>query len=154
MSNEISQLLIEAIGHDNAGNYLNMVEVGKKAVQLYPDVPEAHYVLGCGYMRSGSYELATNSFQNSVLKKPDCVEALNALAICYFNLGKFRKAEKFFSVVIRKKPDYARAYYSRAECWMLMGAIDSVFAEWSLLSTVDRNLASTLQQRFFKFLMS
>jgi|GEM_PF-5927511 len=154
MGNEISQLLIEAIEHDNAGNYPQMIKVGQKAVEMYPEVPEAHYVLGCGHMRSGDYRLAARSFKNSISKKPDCVEALNSLAICHFKLGKTQNAEKIFSKVIRKKPDYARAYFSRAECWMQMGDIDSVFAEWSLLAAIDRNLAVTLQQNFFRFLMS
>jgi tetratricopeptide (TPR) repeat protein len=154
MDNEISQLLIEAIGHDNTGNYQQMIEVGQKAVRLYPEVPEAHYVLGCGHMHSGAYELAADSFQNSVAKKPDCVEALNALAICHFKLGNLQNAEKIFAKVIRKKPDYARAYYCRAECWMLMGDIDSVFSEWSLLAAINQKLATILQQNFFRYLMS
>ena len=154
MSIEISQLLIEAIEHDNAGNYLEMIAVTQKAIQLHPEVPEAHYVLGCGHMRLGAYELAANSFHKAISKKPDCLEALNALAICHFNLGESQKAVKFFSLVIKKNPDYARAYFSRAECWMSLGDVNSAFAEWTLLSTIDKGLATILQQNFFKFLMS
>lgn len=154
MGNEISQLLIDAIEFDNAGKYHRMIEVGEKAVKLYREVPEAHYVLGCGHMRVAAYKLAAKSFKNSISRKPDCVEALNALAICYFRLGEFQSAGKIFSRVIRKKPDYARAYFSRAECWMSMGDIDSVFTEWTLLAAIDRKLAAILQQNFFRYLMS
>ena len=154
MSNEISQLIIEAIQHDNAGNYLEMMAVAQKAVQLYPEVPEAHYILGCGHMKSGAYELAANSFQNSTSIKTDCVKSLNNLGICHFNLGKFQDAVKIFSLVIEKKPDYAKAYYRRAECWLLLGHVDSALAELTLLSGVDQGLAASLQQKFFKLLMS
>ena len=92
MSHEMTQLLRKALGYADDGNYLEMTRLAKKVVQEYPEVPEMHYVLGCGHMKSGEYKLAANSFQNATSKKADFAKAYYCRTECLFFLGDFDSA--------------------------------------------------------------
>ena len=76
MSYEMTQLVKDSIKYANEGNYIEMTRVAKRVIQAYPEVPEIHYVLGCGYIKLGEYELAANSMQNAASIKKHIEEEL------------------------------------------------------------------------------
>ncbi len=92
----------------------------RKAIELKPDVAEAHYNLGIILKSLGKLKETELSTRKAIELKPDYAEAHSNLGIILSDLGKLKEAEFSYRKAIEIKPDYADA------AWNLYGLSNSI----------------------------
>ena len=96
---EIWLQLISLEGQSN--QYIKMVEICNKALDLYPDMPELYFYQGVGYYQLADYESALKSFQTGIPHIPK--EGIGLLSDFYGQIGDI-------SYKLNKKDDAFLAY--------------------------------------------
>lgn len=81
----------------------------EKLVELDPQSPAAHYMLGLGYFDAKKYRQSERSFQKALSISPEAPEIHFHLGVLYDQWKKFDKAVPAFREAIRLKPDYPQA---------------------------------------------
>jgi len=92
-------------------NWDLVIKCYKKAIELNPDLPEAHYNLGLAYVKKGKYGKGIASYKKAVELKPDFALAHYRLGATYGAKGKYNEAITNYKKAIELKPDYADAYH-------------------------------------------
>ena len=81
-----------------------------KALQIKPDIAEAHYNLGGAFSDLGKHEEAVSSYRRALEIKPDYAEAHNNVGNALGDLGKHEDAIASYQRALKLKPDYAKAH--------------------------------------------
>ena len=84
----------------------------RKAIEIEPDLTEAHYNLGIILNDLGKLQEAENSYRKAIEIKPDLAEAYSNLGNVLINLGKLQDAELSYRKAIELKPGFAEAHYN------------------------------------------
>ena len=84
----------------------------RKAIEIKPDLADAHYNLGIILKDLGKLQDAELSYSKAIEIKPDYAEAHYNLGNLLKDLGKLQDAELSYSKAIEIKPDYADAHYN------------------------------------------
>ena len=84
----------------------------RKAIEIKPDIPEAHSNLGNILREFGKFKEAEISTRKAIEIKPDYALAHSNLGGILKNLGKLKEAELSFCKAIEIKPYLASAYFS------------------------------------------
>ena len=109
---EINKLVQRVLMQDRTGKYPQMLNTCHEIIKLQPDIPEAHYFLGCAHMKLDQYQRAIEAFKEAVAQKSDYAEAHNNLGSCQFSLGQHQEATEAFLKAIDSKPDMAAAHFN------------------------------------------
>jgi len=83
-----------------AGDYRRAIEVGKVAVQKYPNSPYAHYCLGESYRMVGEFKLALEHLKKAeslTSNKGDLMYIYNQIGLTYLAMGYLDDALFYFS---------------------------------------------------------
>ncbi|MFQ5799750.1 MAG: protein kinase, partial [Bacteroidota bacterium] len=80
------------------------IEASQKAVQLDPDLPEAHFTLGLAYYIQGRHEEAKDEYQVALSHKPDFYDAYRWLGHMHDILGELEKAADCYRKAAEIKP--------------------------------------------------
>ncbi len=114
----------------------------QKALNIQPDLAEAHYALGLGYLSLGNAQQAAVKFSQALSWNPAWPEAQFQLGVAYYEIREFDLAEQAWRTTLDLSPDFAKAYsnlglirYYKGD---LAGAIDSARQSIAL----DSELAS------------
>ena len=76
----------------------------RKAVQLDPAFPEAHFNLGTLYLRQMGLPEAEAEFRLAIKNRPDYVKAYNNLGLALMSMGKFDESEQNFKKAVELAP--------------------------------------------------
>jgi tetratricopeptide (TPR) repeat protein len=93
-----------------------------RAVQIDPQMPQAHYNLGVLYESQGKTDLAVQAWQATLRLVPDHVEAMNNLGVVLTRRGELDQAIDLLYRAIQLRPDLAAAYANLASAVSLKGA--------------------------------
>ena len=66
------------------------------------------------------------------------------LGVAYSTLGRNQDAVAAYQQVIRLKPTEARAHLALAAVYLMLGDRESALEEYTILKTLDQNLANDL----------
>ncbi|PWT79653.1 MAG: hypothetical protein C5B44_06535, partial [Acidobacteria bacterium] len=85
------------------------LDVFHRAVQRFPQMPEAHYFMGIAARANANYELAETELRKSLELEPDNVNAVAQLGFILFELNHVNEAESTLrrAITINDKHFYA-----------------------------------------------
>ena len=81
-----------------------------KAIEINPNLAEAHYNLGILLTDLKRYDEAEKEYREAIRINPNDAEAHYNLGILLTDLKRYTKAEKEYREAIRINPDYAKAH--------------------------------------------
>ena len=76
----------------------------QKALNIQPDLAEAHYALGFGYLSLGNAQQAAVKFSDALSWYPDWAEAHYQLGVAYYETREFQLAEQAWRTTLDLKP--------------------------------------------------
>jgi lipoprotein NlpI len=126
------------------GMYKEEVEAYKQAIQINPDLAEAHYNLGLAYEGLAMHKEAIASFKETIRIKPDFAGGHYNLGIAYVDSGMYGEAIESFRQAVRIRPDYAEAHYNLGIVFIMVHDKDSAFDEYRILKSLDAESAEEL----------
>ena len=121
MVSEGEQLLILGMDAGFMGLPGKQREYFEKLVELYPDDPRAHSILGNQYFSNQEYNLAINQYKIALNLDPEFSQPYNQIGYAYRFLGDYTKAEAAFKKYVTLIPDDPNPYDSYAELLLEMG---------------------------------
>ena len=80
------------------------LQAAQKAVQLAPDLPDAHISLGEIYKEIGREQESISELQRALQLAPGNADAYRNLAIVLANLGRFQEAESLYKEAVQRRP--------------------------------------------------
>jgi tetratricopeptide (TPR) repeat protein len=84
----------------DASDYMRAIEAGKRAVQKYPNNPDAHYCLGKSYYEVGEFKLALEHMKRAeslTSNKKDLMYIYNQIGMIYVTMGYLDDALLYYS---------------------------------------------------------
>jgi tetratricopeptide (TPR) repeat protein len=93
----------------------------RKAVELKPNLAEAHAGLGRTLQLMGHTKEAIEAYQAAVRLAPSRPGWLADLGLSLYTDGRFDAALEMYDKALQLKPDFARAYYSKAVVYWRKG---------------------------------
>ena len=154
MEPTVNQILQQAIASHKEGKIEEAEKSYKKAIELKPDLPEAHNNLSNILLKLSKIEEAEASLKKAIELKPDYAEAHYNLGITLRNLGRLDEAEKSYKKAIELKPDFPEAHYNLGNTLQNLGRLDE--AEKSYKKAIElkpdyakahNNLGNTLNYK-------
>ena len=113
----IGQLWIEI------GDYARSVAVLRRALQLDPSLPKAHFYTGLADLRWEHWNEAADEFQAELALRPNDAEAKYDLAFVYLQQGRTDEAMVLFQQVVSDHPEHANAQYQLGKLLLDKGQI-------------------------------
>ncbi|MCX7867583.1 MAG: tetratricopeptide repeat protein, partial [Limisphaera sp.] len=98
-----------AVACHRAGLLSNAAAAYQQALQLNPDLLEAHYNLGCLWMQTAQWEAARSALTTYTLRQPGRPEAWWRLGLSELRLRQPAAAERAFQEMLRLQPGDPRA---------------------------------------------
>ena len=96
----------------------------QKALEIYPDYPEAHNYLGYALAHKGNWADAIISFRAALRVRPNYPDAHNNLAVSLSQLGRNDEALAECREALRLDQDYRDAHCTLATVLLLLGQRD------------------------------
>lgn len=90
------------------------LQASRKALELDPDLPEAHSAYGFALCLGRDYAAATSAFERALAIDPENYEALNLYARARFAQGRNREAARLWARAHEAQPDEFEALSLRA----------------------------------------
>ena len=103
--------------HDGKGDASSAVASFKRALELNPEMFEAHNDLGTVYFKNNNYAAAEASFATAVRIKPEAWPSRFNLGLCYARLGRYSDATQELERVVQAAPEDAPALYELGLCY-------------------------------------
>ena len=101
----IAETLAQAQQHQQAGNYVQMEQVCRRALELHADAADLYNLLGASLALQGRYAEAAAALRDVLRLAPDSAEAWSNLGIMLRHLGQLAQAEACFRDAVRLRPD-------------------------------------------------
>ena len=98
------------------GKIRSAVSSFRKAVEISPDDPILHNLLGLSFRKSQQFEDGLESFNNATRLDPDFTDAWNNKGNVLYLMGHFHEALQAYNRAIEIKPDYRSAILNRHRC--------------------------------------
>ncbi|MCX5770854.1 MAG: tetratricopeptide repeat protein [Candidatus Hydrogenedentes bacterium] len=83
-----------------------------RAIAVTQKNANAHYNLGCTYLKKAEYKAAAENFVTALQYKPDDIEAMTNLGVVMMSVNELDKAASCLEQVLAKKPNYEYAIYN------------------------------------------
>ena len=127
-------------GHITIGGLLTLTKASltrlyqdyTKAIDLDPDLAQAHYNPSGAYFNKGEVNLVIQVFTKTIASsKPDYAEAHYSRGVAYRLKGRIDEAIEDFNKAIDLKPHYAEAHYNRGVTHGVKGEIDEAIQDYT-----------------------
>jgi tetratricopeptide (TPR) repeat protein len=102
----------------------------QKALEINPDLAEAHNNLGNALLQKGKVDEAIAHYQKALEIKADYAEAHNSLGNALLQEGKVDEAISHFQKALQLKPGLAEAHYNLGVALDQMGRVDKAIADY------------------------
>ena len=112
----------------------------KKALEIKPDLSEAHNNLGVIFQSRNKLNEAENSFRKALEISPNQVDAHNNLGSILFKLNKLEDAEKSYKKAIELKPIYSEAYVNLAVVQQELDKFDEAIISYKKAKDLNSNI--------------
>ena len=103
-----TQYVQDGHGFTKNARYDEALEAFKRAIELNPMNPDAHYGLGGIYNQKENYSSAEKAFSTTLKLDPTYVDAYYSLGYTYERMGKKEEAQKFFGKYKTLKNKFTR----------------------------------------------
>ncbi len=112
------------------GHYAEAVPHFDRAIEIFPNLPDAYYQRAVAHVNLGQTEAAAADFRSALDLKPDLVEASAGLAEIYRQAGDQERAIKELTRTISLKPT-VDAYYQRGTAYAELGRHEEAIADYT-----------------------
>ena len=114
----------------------------RKALGIQPDLAEAHYALGLGYLLKGNAQQAASKFQEVLYWEPKWAEAHFQLGVAYYESRELFSAEREWRQALELKSDFAEAVSNIGLIRLLEGNIPEATQSFRQAIGLQPDLAS------------
>ena len=121
------------------GMYDQAISRHKKAIEINPNDPEAHYGLGLTYWHKGMHHEAIAELKEAIKINPNYAEAHFALGIAYDRKEMLDNAIAEYKKAIAVNPNYAEAHYNLGETYSRKGMLVEAIAEYEKVLEINPN---------------
>lgn len=112
------------------GNRETAIDLIGRAIEIEPELAEAHNNLGNALKAQGTLDEAVACYQQALRIKPDYAEAHSNLGIALKAQGKLDEAVASYREALRIKPDYAKAHNNLGITLKNQGKLDEAVASY------------------------
>lgn len=130
------QLLKDALVTVNHG-HLDVTEVGKKLVDMYPKDPNSYSDLINFQSLAGDSTDMVTTIQQAIKIAPDPAPFYNQLGYAYLALNESDNAEKAFDRYIELEPDNPNVYDSKGDYYMYIKKYDMAYDSYMKANSMD-----------------
>ena len=116
----------------------------KRAVELDPSFPDAHFNLGNAYKDLGLMEEAVKEYEKAVELEPGKLNARNNLGLAYFTVGRYAEAVEQFETILARNPNDFRARNNLGLAYSAMGRLDLAEEEFRAAISIKPDFADAL----------
>ena len=137
----------------DAGDIPKAVTQYEKAIQINPNVANAHNNLGYSFFKIGNPDEAIQCFHRALALNPNYVDAINNLGTALFKQGKTDEAIQYFRRALALNPNFADAYNNLGHVLFKQGKIDEAIQYFRHALALNPDLAdahSNLGNALFK----
>lgn len=124
----VPQLIVGRLANQHAENGRVYAQAGlhneaiheyKKALALFPKLPDVKYELAGLYMKEEAFEKARSELEDLVLLQPEMIAAHNLLGLSYYKAGREDLARKQWQTAASLDPDdlTSRLYIKTSANW-------------------------------------
>lgn len=98
--------------YGKAGQFQDAINEYRKALQLFPQLPDIKFELAKLYVQNGDLPLAQKELEETLQYQADFIEAMQLLGLVYFRLSAFEKARDIWlrTQSLREDDHISRAY--------------------------------------------
>ncbi len=126
----------------NRASYLSMAEKEcSTALDIDPQLPEAHYTLGLVQKEEGNIDKAQRSFEGATKLDPKFSDAFSALGQVNLQQNNTEMAEANFNKAISLNSGNSSGHYGLAQVYLKKGMTDKAIAELNTSLYQNRNSA-------------
>lgn len=105
----------------------DVTPIAQEFVDQYPDIPEAHWILGFYYSQIGDEEKALELYEKALELSQNYAWAQNGLGYQLLALERYEEAEKAFDKYLEMMPDAPNAHDSKGDYYMAIGDYESAY---------------------------
>ncbi|HNI46194.1 MAG TPA: tetratricopeptide repeat protein, partial [Chitinophagales bacterium] len=116
---EATMLIIHC--YDDLDQYTNALPYAEKLVQLAPDLPHAHYLLGYVHYRLDNNNIAIQHYQEALRLDPEDANYYGSLSFVYMEHGDFEKALQYAEQGLQIDPENANCLNCRTRSLSRLG---------------------------------
>lgn len=95
-----------------------------EVLKLQINLPSAHYIQGCAWMRKSQFEEALKSLQQSIDLEPNIAAVSFQLGRAHYELGHHTEAVKAFQEAIASEPDHPAAHYALSQAYVRLNQLE------------------------------
>jgi tetratricopeptide (TPR) repeat protein len=118
----------------------------KKAVQLGPEMPRAHYLYGIFLQNSGDTKQAVSEFVQALKLRPSLIDARFRLALLYLEQGRQPQALEQLEFVVQQSPNHLGARKNLALLYEQAGQLEEAEKHLKAMSDFLPESAFHLEQ--------
>ena len=126
---ELDVHIMLALLHLEKENYAPMIRESLRAVEIDPNSPDGHNLLGIAYRRTGKIDQAIEHYFKVLKLQPNKTEVHYNLGIAYMKKSLNEKAIEEYKKAIELDPNYAKAYSNLGHLYLEMGRVDQSINE-------------------------
>ncbi|MCS6927984.1 MAG: tetratricopeptide repeat protein [Saprospiraceae bacterium] len=120
--NHYAALDIRTLTHIRLDELEQALPYAQRMVQIEPQNPKGHVLVGTVYQRMKRYDEAIEAFNRALAISPNDPDALNGRGASIFNgKQKYREALADFDRVISIQPTNGMAHLNRSRCYFMLG---------------------------------
>jgi serine/threonine protein kinase/tetratricopeptide (TPR) repeat protein len=151
---ERSRLFIQALEARDARDVDKAIDVLERLVQRYPDMENAHVVLGNMYMaEKGDHAKGLAVSERAVKALPNVGAVHNMHGYRLLRVGRYAEAMQSFETYARLAPNEPNPYDSQAEAYLLMAQPERALEKYAEVLRIDPTFVNAHFGRTFAFAM-
>jgi len=127
--------------YTDKGMYGEAIVEFKKAIEINPNHPEAHYNLGTTYGEKGILNEAIVEFKKAIEINPNHPDAHNNLGTAYYHKGMYDEAIVEYRKAIEINPNHPGAHYNLGTAYRKKGMYDEAIDKFKKALEINPNLA-------------
>jgi tetratricopeptide (TPR) repeat protein len=133
---DAEELLKDALGRLQKGN-LNIVDLGKKLVSMYPGDPNSYNNLVSFQSLAGDSTGVVETLNNAIKIAPKPASFYNQLGYAFLTLKQSDKAEEAFNKYIELDPKNPNVYDSKGDFYMFVKKYDKAYESYMTANSMD-----------------
>lgn len=130
----------------NTQDYDKAIEYLKKAIELNPDLEDAHLELGFLYYKKQLFDLERREYEEALRINPKNTDALFYLATNMETMGEYDEAIRIYERIVSLDPHDGDAYYELGLAYLAKGEKAKTLKVCNLLQRIDPGLAEKLRR--------